>query len=277
MKTTKETIHANFDDLKTKHVFRSLLKAAGLTGESKRNAEKKDEVPYLMFGSQGRLIKWICEETNLGRDAVKIRLLYLKLDGYWKFEKIDLHTYVVKILKNSVDTTDIARIPNYAKGVIKTKTKKVRWTINHQTVLNYIRGCSNSIKCNLFPEDECIIEPTVFEPLEKRFSFYQNLKTIAKNTGLKINQVKNVLKDFKILFGYKAYHKPTFAETETRIHVNSKTNTIQLPIENLKKTFEKIKEKYLVKPIEILKRTLITFNTELYDSKDIKFCFNRDS
>lgn len=185
---------------------------------------------YEMLKSSGKLKN---HEMEIFRSRFHMFTLYSKRLN-WSTAKVENHYKIlytngqvafikdhVEIIRD-IDCSAICEIrnPNYAKSTLKIKDTKYHWDIKCQEIYNYLIASQYGIKHKYFRKEQVLTEQTL----------YQSPRTIAKKTGLTVNEVRYRLKNvFRSIFGRDAYHKPSLEEQCKRVHVYSRTNTIVIP------------------------------------------------
>lgn len=237
--------------LNQKNVLYYLFEAAGRTFSRKKTAEETEVEPFIVFSSEGNLNKWLQDRTNLGHQAVHNALIRLKINGYYHTEKINnrrpFRVIIDKVPEDSlVDKTP--RIPDYLKKNFFYKKKngskgKFVWTVRHQLVYEYV-NYQRQFFDELYERGLLKVRCTVWNLCNPKASVYQKASTIAKAVGLTIDQVKLVLRQFKVVFGERAWRRPTYVEIEERLHTFSNSWIISLPPrKDLRSAIEKFEKR----------------------------------
>lgn len=268
------------------NIIYALLKAEGRTSAAKQLSERTGDTGKTLFTSEGNLKKWIMNETNLGIVGVSRNLLSLKLDGVYTFNKEtgEVHVHVETIPEDLMQYCTI--IPNYMKKDFIKDNKKYTWTANCQLVFDYLnrfKSCLNAgVETNSFTRDyreireikrqvvdnkitkeeaETKIEKILsrkklcYDSINPIAQLYLRSRTIAKNIGLTIDEVRKVLRQFRVFFGSKAWRRPTETEVLTRVDYCSKSYTIDIPersmLREMIEKFEKKCDKVISRMIEL--------------------------
>lgn len=266
------------------NIIYALLKAEGRTSAAKQLNERTGTSSKIIFTSEGKLKKWIVNETNLGIVGVSRNLLSLKLDGVYTFNKETGEVHVEIIPEDLLQYCTI--IPNYMKKDFIKDNKKYTWTANCQLVFDYLnrfRNCLEAgIENNSFTRDyreireikkqfienkitkeetetkiEKILSRTklCYDSINPIAQLYLRSRTIAKNIGLTVDEVRKVLRQFRVFFGSKAWRKPTETEALTRVDYCSKSYTIDIPkrsmLREMIEKFEKKCDKVISRMIEL--------------------------
>lgn len=255
------------------NVIYALLKAEGRTSAAKQLSERTGDTGKILFTSEGKLKKWIVNETNLGIVGVSRNLLSLKLDGIYTFNKETGEVHVEIIPEDLLQYCTI--IPNYMKKDFIKDNKKYTWTANCQLVFDYLNRFRNCLEAgvenNSFTRDYREIREIKKQSIENKITkeeaeikiekilsrtklcydsinpiaqLYLKSRTIAKNIGLTVDEVRKVLRQFRVFFGSKAWRKPTETEVLTRVDYCSKSYTIDIPKRSmLREMIEKFEKK----------------------------------
>lgn len=266
------------------NIIYALLKAEGRTSAAKQLSERTGDTGKTLFTSEGKLKKWIVNETNLGIVGVSRNLLSLKLDGIYTFNKETGEVHVEIIPEDLLQYCTI--IPNYMKKDFIKDNKKYTWTANCQLVFDYLnrfRNCLEAgIENNSFTRDyreireirrkaieneitkeeaetkiEKILSRTklCYDSINPIAQLYLRSRTIAKNIGLTVDEVRKVLRQFRVFFGSKAWRRPTETEVLTRVDYCSKSYTIDIPkrsmLREMIEKFEKKCDKVISRMIEL--------------------------
>lgn len=266
------------------NIIYALLKAEGRTSAAKQLSERTGTSSKIIFTSEGKLKKWIVNETNLGIVGVSRNLLSLKLDDVYTFNKETGEVHVEIIPEDLLQYCTI--IPNYMKKDFIKDNKKYTWTANCQLVFDYLnrfRNCLEAgIENNSFTRDYREIREIKKQSIENKITkeeaetkiekilsrtklcydsinpiaqLYLRSRTIAKNIGLTVDEVRKVLRQFRVFFGSKAWRKPTETEVLTRVDYCSKSYTIDIPkrsmLREMIKKFEKKCDKVISRMIEL--------------------------
>lgn len=266
------------------NIIYALLKAEGRTSAAKQLNERTGTSSKIIFTSEGKLKKWIVNETNLGIVGVSRNLLSLKLDGVYTFNKETGEVHVEIIPEDLLQYCTI--IPNYMKKDFIKDNKKYTWTANCQLVFDYLnrfRNCLEAgIENNSFTRDYREIREIKKQSIENKITkeeaetkiekilsrtklcydsinpiaqLYLRSRTIAKNIGLTVDEVRKVLRQFRVFFGSKAWRRPTETEVLTRVDYCSKSYTIDIPkrsmLREMIEKFEKKCDKVISRMIEL--------------------------
>ena len=266
------------------NIIYALLKAEGRTSAAKQLNERTGTSSKIIFTSEGKLKKWIVNETNLGIVGVSRNLLSLKLDDVYTFNKETGEVHVEIIPEDLLQYCTI--IPNYMKKDFIKDNKKYTWTANCQLVFDYLnrfRNCLEAgIENNSFTRDYREIREIKKQSIENKITkeeaetkiekilsrtklcydsinpiaqLYLRSRTIAKNIGLTVDEVRKVLRQFRVFFGSKAWRKPTETEVLTRVDYCSKSYTIDIPkrsmLREMIEKFEKKCDKVISRMIEL--------------------------
>lgn len=267
------------------NIIYALLKAEGRTSAAKQLSERTGDTGKILFTSEGKLKKWIVNETNLGIVGVSRNLLSLKLDGIYTFNKETGEVHVEIIPEDLLQYCTI--IPNYMKKDFIKDNKKYTWTANCQLVFDYLNRFRNCLEAgvenNSFTRDyreireirrktieneitkeeaetkiEKILSRTklCYDSINPIAQLYLRSRTIAKNIGgLTVDEVRKVLRQFRVFFGSKAWRKPTETEVLTRVDYCSKSYTIDIPkrsmLREMIEKFEKKCDKVISRMIEL--------------------------
>lgn len=266
------------------NIIYALLKAEGRTSAAKQLSERTGTSSKIIFTSEGKLKKWIVNETNLGIVGVSRNLLSLKLDDVYTFNKETGEVHVEIIPEDLLQYCTI--IPNYMKKDFIKDNKKYTWTANCQLVFDYLnrfRNCLEAgIENNSFTRDYREIREIKKQSIENKITkeeaetkiekilsrtklcydsinpiaqLYLRSRTIAKNIGLTVDEVRKVLRQFRVFFGSKAWRKPTETEVLTRVDYCSKSYTIDIPkrsmLREMIEKFEKKCDKVISRMIEL--------------------------
>ena len=266
------------------NIIYALLKAEGRTSAAKQLNERTGTSSKIIFTSEGKLKKWIVNETNLGIVGVSRNLLSLKLDDVYTFNKETGEVHVEIIPEDLLQYCTI--IPNYMKKDFIKDNKKYTWTANCQLVFDYLnrfRNCLEAgIENNSFTRDYREIREIKKQSIENKITkeeaetkiekilsrtklcydsinpiaqLYLRSRTIAKNIGLTIDEVRKVLRQFRVFFGSKAWRRPTETEVLTRVDYCSKSYTIDIPkrsmLREMIEKFEKKCDKVISRMIEL--------------------------
>lgn len=266
------------------NIIYALLKAEGRTSAAKQLSERTGDIGKIIFTNESRLRKWIVNETNLGIVGVSRNLLSLKLDSVYTFNKETGEVHVEIIPEDLIQYCTI--IPNYMKKDFIKDNKKYTWTANCQLVFDYLnrfKSCLNAgVETNSFTRDyreireikrqvvdnkitkeeaetkiEKILSRTklCYDSINPIAQLYLRSRTIAKNIGLTIDEVRKVLRQFRVFFGSKAWRRPTETEVLTRVDYCSKSYTIDIPersmLREMIEKFEKKCDKVISRMIEL--------------------------
>lgn len=266
------------------NIIYALLKAEGRTSAAKQLNERTGTSSKIIFTSEGKLKKWIVNETNLGIVGVSRNLLSLKLDDVYTFNKETGEVHVEIIPEDLLQYCTI--IPNYMKKDFIKDNKKYTWTANCQLVFDYLnrfRNCLEAgIENNSFTRDYREIREIKKQSIENKITkeeaetkiekilsrtklcydsinpiaqLYLRSRTIAKNIGLTVDEVRKVLRQFRVFFGSKAWRRPTETEVLTRVDYCSKSYTIDIPkrsmLREMIEKFEKKCDKVISRMIEL--------------------------
>lgn len=266
------------------NIIYALLKAEGRTSAAKQLSERTGNISKTLFTSEGKLKKWIVNETNLGIVGVSRNLLSLKLDDVYTFNKETGEVHVEIIPEDLLQYCTI--IPNYMKKDFIKDNKKYTWTANCQLVFDYLNRFRNCLEAgvenNSFTRDYREIREIKKQSIENKITkeeaetkiekilsrtklcydsinpiaqLYLRSRTIAKNIGLTIDEVRKVLRQFRVFFGSKAWRKPTETEVLTRVDYCSKSYTIDIPkrsmLREMIEKFEKKCDKVISRMIEL--------------------------
>lgn len=266
------------------NIIYALLKAEGRTSAAKQLSERTGDTGKTLFTNESRLKKWIMNETNLGIVGVSRNLLSLKLDGVYTFNKETGEVHVETIPEDLIQYCTI--IPNYMKKDFIKDNKKYTWTANCQLVFDYLnrfKSCLNAgVETNSFTRDYREIREIKKQSIENKITkeeaetkiekilsrkklcydsinpiaqLYLRSRTIAKNIGLTIDEVRKVLRQFRVFFGSKAWRRPTETEVLTRVDYCSKSYTIDIPersmLREMIEKFEKKCDKVISRMIEL--------------------------
>lgn len=266
------------------NIIYALLKAEGRTSAAKQLNERTGTSSKIIFTSEGKLKKWIVNETNLGIVGVSRNLLSLKLDDVYTFNKETGEVHVEIIPEDLLQYCTI--IPNYMKKDFIKDNKKYTWTANCQLVFDYLNRFRNCLEAgvenNSFTRDyreireirrkaieneitkeeaetkiEKILSRTklCYDSINPIAQLYLRSRTIAKNIGLTIDEVRKVLRQFRVFFGSKAWRRPTETEALTRVDYCSKSYTIDIPkrsmLREMIEKFEKKCDKVISRMIEL--------------------------
>lgn len=266
------------------NIIYALLKAEGRTSAAKQLSERTGDTGKTLFTNESRLRKWIVNETNLGIVGVSRNLLSLKLDGVYTFNKETGEVHVETIPEDLMQYCTI--IPNYMKKDFIKDNKKYTWTANCQLVFDYLnrfKSCLNAgVETNSFTRDyreirevkrqvvdnkitkeeaetkiEKILSRTklCYDSINPIAQLYLRSRTIAKNIGLTVDEVRKVLRQFRVFFGSKAWRRPTETEVLTRVDYCSKSYTIDIPersmLREMIEKFEKKCDKVISRMIEL--------------------------
>ena len=223
-------------------------------------------------------------ETNLGIVGVSRNLLSLKLDDVYTFNKETGEVHVEIIPEDLLQYCTI--IPNYMKKDFIKDNKKYTWTANCQLVFDYLNRFRNCLEAgvenNSFTRDyreireirrkaieneitkeeaetkiEKILSRTklCYDSINPIAQLYLRSRTIAKNIGLTVDEVRKVLRQFRVFFGSKAWRRPTETEVLTRVDYCSKSYTIDIPkrsmLREMIEKFEKKCDKVISRMIEL--------------------------
>lgn len=266
------------------NIIYALLKAEGRTSAAKQLSERTGTSSKIIFTSEGKLKKWIVNETNLGIVGVSRNLLSLKLDDVYTFNKETGEVHVEIIPEDLLQYCTI--IPNYMKKDFIKDNKKYTWTANCQLVFDYLNRFRNCLEAgvenNSFTRDYREIREIKKQSIENKITkeeaetkiekilsrtklcydsinpiaqLYLRSRTIAKNIGLTVDEVRKVLRQFRVFFGSKAWRKPTETEVLTRVDYCSKSYTIDIPkrsmLREMIEKFEKKCDKVISRMIEL--------------------------
>ena len=110
------------------NIIYALLKAEGRTSAAKQLSERTGDTGKILFTSEGKLKKWIMNETNLGITAIHNNMLSLKMKGIYTFNKETGEVHVEIIPEDLLQYCTI--IPNYMKKDFIKDNKKYTWTAN---------------------------------------------------------------------------------------------------------------------------------------------------
>lgn len=266
------------------NIIYALLKAEGRTSAAKQLNERTGTSSKIIFTSEGKLKKWIVNETNLGIVGVSRNLLSLKLDDVYTFNKETGEVHVEIIPEDLLQYCTI--IPNYMKKDFIKDNKKYTWTANCQLVFDYLNRFRNCLEAgvenNSFTRDyreireirrkvienkitkeeaetkiEKILSRTklCYDSINPIAQLYLRSRTIAKNIGLTIDEVRKVLRQFRVFFGSKAWRRPTETEALMRVDYCSKSYTIDIPkrsmLREMIEKFEKKCDKVISRMIEL--------------------------
>lgn len=266
------------------NIIYALLKAEGRTSAAKQLNERTGTSSKIIFTSEGKLKKWIVNETNLGIVGVSRNLLSLKLDDVYTFNKETGEVHVEIIPEDLLQYCTI--IPNYMKKDFIKDNKKYTWTANCQLVFDYLNRFRNCLEAgvenNSFTRDYREIREIKKQSIENKITkeeaetkiekilsrtklcydsinpiaqLYLRSRTIAKNIGLTVDEVRKVLRQFRVFFGSKAWRKPTETEVLTRVDYCSKSYTIDIPkrsmLREMIEKFEKKCDKVISRMIEL--------------------------
>lgn len=266
------------------NIIYALLKAEGRTSAAKQLSERTGTSSKIIFTSEGKLKKWIVNETNLGIVGVSRNLLSLKLDDVYTFNKETGEVHVEIIPEDLLQYCTI--IPNYMKKDFIKDNKKYTWTANCQLVFDYLNRFRNCLEAgvenNSFTRDYREIREIKKQSIENKITkeeaetkiekilsrtklcydsinpiaqLYLKSRTIAKNIGLTVDEVRKVLRQFRVFFGSKAWRKPTETEVLTRVDYCSKSYTIDIPkrsmLREMIEKFEKKCDKVISRMIEL--------------------------
>lgn len=266
------------------NIIYALLKAEGRTSAAKQLSERTGDTGKILFTSEGKLKKWIVNETNLGIVGVSRNLLSLKLDDVYTFNKETGEVHVEIIPEDLLQYCTI--IPNYMKKDFIKDNKKYTWTANCQLVFDYLNRFRNCLEAgvenNSFTRDYREIREIKKQSIENKITkeeaetkiekilsrtklcydsinpiaqLYLRSRTIAKNIGLTVDEVRKVLRQFRVFFGSKAWRKPTETEVLTRVDYCSKSYTIDIPkrsmLREMIEKFEKKCDKVISRMIEL--------------------------
>lgn len=266
------------------NIIYALLKAEGRTSAAKQLSERTGDTGKTLFKSEGRLKKWIMNETNLGITAIHNNMLSLKMKGIYTFNKETGEVHVEIIPEDLLQYCTI--IPNYMKKDFIKDNKKYTWTANCQLVFDYLNRFRNCLEAgvenNSFTRDyreireirrkaieneitkeeaetkiEKILSRTklCYDLINPIAQLYLRSRTIAKNIGLTVDEVRKVLRQFRVFFGSKAWRKPTETEVLTRVDYCSKSYTIDIPkrsmLREMIEKFEKKCDKVISRMIEL--------------------------
>lgn len=266
------------------NIIYALLKAEGRTSAAKQLNERTGTSSKIIFTSEGKLKKWIVNETNLGIVGVSRNLLSLKLDDVYTFNKETGEVHVEIIPEDLLQYCTI--IPNYMKKDFIKDNKKYTWTANCQLVFDYLNRFRNCLEAgvenNSFTRDYREIREIKKQSIENKITkeeaetkiekilsrtklcydsinpiaqLYLRSRTIAKNIGLTVDEVRKVLRQFRVFFGSKAWRRPTETEVLTRVDYCSKSYTIDIPkrsmLREMIEKFEKKCDKVISRMIEL--------------------------
>lgn len=266
------------------NIIYALLKAEGRTSAAKQLNERTGTSSKIIFTSEGKLKKWIVNETNLGIVGVSRNLLSLKLDDVYTFNKETGEVHVEIIPEDLLQYCTI--IPNYMKKDFIKDNKKYTWTANCQLVFDYLNRFRNCLEAgvenNSFTRDYREIREIKKQSIENKITkeeaetkiekilsrtklcydsinpiaqLYLRSRTIAKNIGLTIDEVRKVLRQFRVFFGSKAWRRPTETEALMRVDYCSKSYTIDIPkrsmLREMIEKFEKKCDKVISRMIEL--------------------------
>ena len=266
------------------NIIYALLKAEGRTSAAKQLSERTGDTGKILFTSEGKLKKWIVNETNLGIVGVSRNLLSLKLDDVYTFNKETGEVHVEIIPEDLLQYCTI--IPNYMKKDFIKDNKKYTWTANCQLVFDYLNRFRNCLEAgvenNSFTRDYREIREIKKQSIENKITkeeaetkiekilsrtklcydsinpiaqLYLRSRTIAKNIGLTVDEVRKVLRQFRVFFGSKAWRRPTETEVLTRVDYCSKSYTIDIPkrsmLREMIEKFEKKCDKVISRMIEL--------------------------
>lgn len=266
------------------NIIYALLKAEGRTSAAKQLSERTGTSSKIIFTSEGKLKKWIVNETNLGIVGVSRNLLSLKLDDVYTFNKETGEVHVEIIPEDLLQYCTI--IPNYMKKDFIKDNKKYTWTANCQLVFDYLNRFRNCLEAgvenNSFTRDYREIREIKKQSIENKITkeeaetkiekilsrtklcydsinpiaqLYLRSRTIAKNIGLTVDEVRKVLRQFRVFFGSKAWREPTETEVLTRVDYCSKSYTIDIPkrsmLREMIEKFEKKCDKVISRMIEL--------------------------
>lgn len=254
------------------NIIYALLKAEGRTASAKQLSERTGNSPKIIFENESKLKKWVVNETNLGFIMVRSMMLSLKMKGAYTFNKETGEVHVEIIPDDLMDYCTI--IPNYMKKDFIKDNKKYTWTVNCQLVFDYLNRFKHCLKKatenDLFTRDYRELkevmkrakngeiteiemkekiqkiqqrEKLCFDSITPKAQLYLKSRTIAKNIGLTVDEVRKVLRQFRVFFGIKSWRKPTETEILTRVDYCSKSYTIDIPERNiLRKMIEKFEQ-----------------------------------
>lgn len=266
------------------NIIYALLKAEGRTSAAKQLSERTGDTGKTLFTNESRLKKWIMNETNLGIVGVSRNLLSLKLDDVYTFNKETGEVHVETIPEDLMQYCTI--IPNYMKKDFIKDNKKYTWTANCQLVFDYLNRFRNCLEAgvenNSFTRDYREIREIKKQSIENKITkeeaetkiekilsrtklcydsinpiaqLYLRSRTIAKNIGLTVDEVRKVLRQFRVFFGSKAWRRPTETEVLTRVDYCSKSYTIDIPkrsmLREMIEKFEKKCDKVISRMIEL--------------------------
>lgn len=266
------------------NIIYALLKAEGRTSAAKQLSERTGDTGKILFTNESRLKKWIMNETNLGIVGVSRNLLSLKLDDVYTFNKETGEVHVETIPEDLMQYCTI--IPNYMKKDFIKDNKKYTWTANCQLVFDYLNRFRNCLEAgvenNSFTRDYREIREIKKQSIENKITkeeaetkiekilsrtklcydsinpiaqLYLRSRTIAKNIGLTVDEVRKVLRQFRVFFGSKAWRRPTETEVLTRVDYCSKSYTIDIPkrsmLREMIEKFEKKCDKVISRMIEL--------------------------
>lgn len=266
------------------NIIYALLKAEGRTSAAKQLNERTGTSSKIIFTSESKLKKWIVNETNLGIVGVSRNLLSLKLDDVYTFNKETGEVHVEIIPEDLLQYCTI--IPNYMKKDFIKDNKKYTWTANCQLVFDYLNRFRNCLEAgvenNSFTRDYREIREIKKQSIENKITkeeaetkiekilsrtklcydsinpiaqLYLRSRTIAKNIGLTVDEVRKVLRQFRVFFGSKAWRRPTETEVLTRVDYCSKSYTIDIPkrsmLREMIEKFEKKCDKVISRMIEL--------------------------